>query len=263
MISGGSQATLLAIDCSQREACLALLHAGSVRERRFDPAARFDREVLWDELRALFVDAGATVASLEAVAVATGPGGFTGLRVAVGCAKGIAFARGIPVVEVPSAVVFAASDRARGSRGPWLIALAAKNETAWVVEAIEAEGGAIALSEPEVVGAERFAVIAQGVVARGVVARGVVARGVVARGGVLLADEHLGDALSQVAAVHGLPIRPFGVDATAFVREAAARLQRGITIDPLALSPIYAREPEAVTKWRERALSARPEARGG
>jgi len=253
MISGGSQATLLAIDCSQREACLALLHEGSVRERRFDPAARFDREVLWDELRALFVDAGATVASLEAVAVATGPGGFTGLRVAVGCAKGIAFARGIPVVEVPSAVVFAASDRARGSRGPWLIALAAKNETAWVVEAIEAEGGAIALSEPEVVGAERFAVIAQGVVARGVVARG----------GVLLADEHLGDALSQVAAVHGLPIRPFGVDATAFVREAAARLQRGITIDPLALSPIYAREPEAVTKWRERALSARPEARGG
>jgi tRNA threonylcarbamoyl adenosine modification protein YeaZ len=248
MTSGGSQATLLAIDCSQREACLALLHAGSVRERRFDPAARFDREVLWDELRALFVDAGATVASLEAVAVATGPGGFTGLRVAVGCAKGIAFARGIPVVEVPSAVVFAASDRARGSRGPWLIALAAKNGTAWVVEAIEAEGGAIALSEPEVVGAERFAVIA---------------KGVVARGGVLLADEHLGDALSQVAAAHGLPIRPFGVDATAFLRESAGRLQRGVTIDALALSPIYAREPEAVTKWRERALSARPEARGG
>lgn len=248
MTSGGSQATLLAIDCSQREACLALLHAGSVRERRFDPAARFDREVLWDELRALFVDAGATVASLEAVAVATGPGGFTGLRVAVGCAKGIAFARGIPVVEVPSAVVFAASDRARGSRGPWLIALAAKNGTAWVVEAIEAEGGAIALSEPEVVGAERFAVIA---------------KGVVARSGVLLADEHLGDALSQVAAAHGLPIRPFGVDATAFLRESAGRLQRGVTIDALALSPIYAREPEAVTKWRERALSARPEARGG
>lgn len=248
MTSGGSQATLLAIDCSQREACLALLHAGSVRERRFDPAARFDREVLWDELRALLIDAGATVASLEAVAVATGPGGFTGLRVAVGCAKGIAFARGIPVVEVPSAVVFAASDRARGSRGPWLIALAAKNGTAWVVEAIEAEGGAIALSEPEVVGAERFAVIA---------------KGVVARSGVLLADEHLGDALSQVAAAHGLPIRPFGVDATAFLRESAGRLQRGVTIDALALSPIYAREPEAVTKWRERALSARAEARGG
>ncbi|MCE2884949.1 MAG: tRNA (adenosine(37)-N6)-threonylcarbamoyltransferase complex dimerization subunit type 1 TsaB [Planctomycetaceae bacterium] len=248
MTVDGSQATLLAIDCSQREACLALLHAGSVRERRFDPAARFDREVLWDELRALFRDVGVSVTSLDAVAVATGPGGFTGLRVAVASAKGIAFARGIPVVEVPSAVVFAASDRARGGRSPWLIALAAKNGTAWVVEAIEAPSGDIALSEPEVAGAERFAAIAQGVVARG---------------GVLLADEHLGDALTQVAAVHGLPIRPFGVDATAFVREAAARLQRGITIDPLALSPIYAREPEAVTKWRERALSARPEARGG
>ena len=248
MTPGGSQATLLAIDCSQREVCLALLHAGSVRERRFDPAARFDREVLWDELRALFVDAGATVASLEAVAVATGPGGFMGLRVAVGCAKGIAFARGIPVVEVPSAVVFAVSDRARDGHGPWLLALASKNGTAWVVEAIEAPGGDVALSEPEVAGAERFAAIA---------------KSVVARGGVLLADEHLGDALTQVAVAHGLPIRPFRVDATAFAREAAARLQRGITIDALALSPIYAREPEAVTKWRERALSARSEARGG
>lgn len=258
MTPGGSQATLLAIDCSQREVCIALLRAGSVRERRFDPAARFDREVLWDELRALLGDAGATAASLEAVAVATGPGGFTGLRVAVGCAKGIAFARGIPVVEVPSAVVFAVSDRACDGHGPWLLALASKNGTAWVVEAIEGEGGVIALSEPEVVGAERFAAIAQGVVARGVVARGVVAKG-----GVLLADEHLGDALTQVAVAHGLPIRPFRVDATAFAREAAARLQRGITIDALALSPIYAREPEAVTKWRERALSARSEARGG
>ncbi len=248
MTPGGSQATLLAIDCSQREVCIALLRAGSVRERRFDPAARFDREVLWDELRALLGDAGATAASLEAVAVATGPGGFTGLRVAVGCAKGIAFARGIPVVEVPSAVVFAVSDRARDGHGPWLLALASKNGTAWVVEAIEAPGGDVALSEPEVAGAERFAAIA---------------KSVVARGGVLLADEHLGDALTQVAVAHGLPIRPFRVDATAFAREAAARLQRGITIDALALSPIYAREPEAVTKWRERALSARSEARGG
>ncbi|MEY3027623.1 MAG: hypothetical protein RLZZ238_2520, partial [Planctomycetota bacterium] len=26
----------------------------------------------------------------------------------------------------------------------------------------------------------------------------------------------------------------------------------GRTVDPLALTPIYPREPEAVTKWRER-----------
>ncbi|MFM7260335.1 MAG: tRNA (adenosine(37)-N6)-threonylcarbamoyltransferase complex dimerization subunit type 1 TsaB [bacterium] len=247
MTDDRSQATLLAIDCSQREAHLVLASAGGISARSFDPAARFDRELLWDELRALLADAGASVASLSAVAVATGPGGFTGLRVAVGCAKGIAFARGIPVIEIPSAIVFAASDRVRGGRGPWLIALAVKNDTAWVVEAIETPSGEVALLEPEVAGLERCTAMALSVAVRG---------------GALLADEHLGDALSQVAVAQGLPVRRFSVDPSAVAREALARLARGVTIDPFALSPIYAREPEAVTKWRQRALSARPDPTG-
>ena len=41
-------------------------------------------------------------ATLRAVAVATGPGGFTGLRVGVATALGLAFARQVPVVPVSS-----------------------------------------------------------------------------------------------------------------------------------------------------------------
>jgi tRNA threonylcarbamoyladenosine biosynthesis protein TsaB len=263
MSSSRSTSTILAIDCSQREACLVLEHAGRVHARRFDPTAQVDREPLWDELRLLFADAGAPVGALGAIAVATGPGGFTGLRVAIGCAKGVAFGLGIPVVALPSPIVFAVSDRAQGGAGPWLVALAAKQDTVWAVEVGEVgevcevgegeqAGGdgsrRLELGDPIVVGPDRFSAIA--------------AR-VAGCGGTLLADEHLGERLTQVAAEAGLPIRRFGVDPAAFVREARARLEQGLVTDPLQLAPIYAREPEAVTKWRERADSARRVANGG
>lgn len=260
MSSSRSTPTILAIDCSQREACLVLEHEGRVHARRFDPTAQVDREPLWDELRLLFAEAEAPIGALGAIAVATGPGGFTGLRVAIGCAKGVAFGLGIPAVALPSPIVFAVSDRARGGAGPWLVALAAKQDTVWAVEVGEVgevgEGeraGAngsrrLELGDPIVVGPDRFSAIA--------------AR-VAGCGGVLLADEHLGERLTQVAAEAGLPIRRFGVDPAAFVREARARLEAGFVTDPLRLAPIYAREPEAVTKWRERADSARRGAGGG
>jgi tRNA threonylcarbamoyladenosine biosynthesis protein TsaB len=47
-------------------------------------------------------DAGVGVADVEVVAVSIGPGSFTGLRIGLALAKGIAFAGGLPVVGVPT-----------------------------------------------------------------------------------------------------------------------------------------------------------------
>jgi tRNA threonylcarbamoyladenosine biosynthesis protein TsaB len=49
--------------------------------------------------------------SIEAIAWACGPGSFTGLRVSLALAKGIAFARGIPIWPVLSLKVLAANAR--------------------------------------------------------------------------------------------------------------------------------------------------------
>jgi hypothetical protein len=46
--------------------------------------------------------------------------------------------------------------------------------------------------------------------------------------------------------------RPIAADPCALAMLAQLAFSRGATIDPMALSPIYPREPEAVTKWRER-----------
>jgi len=51
---------------------------------------------------AVLGDAGVTIADVEAVAVSIGPGSFTGLRIGLALAKGIAFAGGLPLVGVPT-----------------------------------------------------------------------------------------------------------------------------------------------------------------
>lgn len=56
----------------------------------------------------LLGDAGWKIADLEAIAVSIGPGSFTGLRVGLALAKGIAMAREIPLIAVPTLAALAA-----------------------------------------------------------------------------------------------------------------------------------------------------------
>jgi len=56
----------------------------------------------------LLSDASWTVADLEGLAVAVGPGSFTGLRVGLSTVKGLALALSIPVAAVPTLDAMAA-----------------------------------------------------------------------------------------------------------------------------------------------------------
>jgi tRNA threonylcarbamoyl adenosine modification protein YeaZ len=244
--------TLLAIDLSQRVSQLALAVRGTVFARSFEGASHAEREAFWDELRALFAEAKVEPRALDALAVATGPGGFTGLRVAVAFAKSLALARSVPVVGIESARIFAASDAGRGGSGPWIVALASKSETAFVTEIAAALPDPIRASVDAVQASGRFEPAQPGAVTDAG-AFGLRCRRAAAQGGALLADEHLDAVLSQVAAEAGLATRPLATDAQAFIGLAARELAAGRAIDPHALLPEYAREPEAVTKWRERA----------
>ena len=51
---------------------------------------------------------------IELIAVATGPGSFTGLRIGLATAKGLSEALGTPIVGIPSADVYARATRFSG-----------------------------------------------------------------------------------------------------------------------------------------------------
>ena len=49
--------------------------------------------------------------TIDAVAVSIGPGSFTGLRVGLGFAKGLAYAKDLPIIPVPTLYALAMSSK--------------------------------------------------------------------------------------------------------------------------------------------------------
>ncbi|MGH8016570.1 MAG: tRNA (adenosine(37)-N6)-threonylcarbamoyltransferase complex dimerization subunit type 1 TsaB, partial [Candidatus Zixiibacteriota bacterium] len=64
------------------------------------PAEQSHSARLMKSIASLLNSAGCKVSDLSAMVVVTGPGSFTGLRIAIACAKGMAVALQIPVVGV-------------------------------------------------------------------------------------------------------------------------------------------------------------------
>ncbi len=63
---------------------------------------------LFAEVASLLDELGLTAAELDCIACGCGPGGFTGVRVAVSAAQGLAYAANVPVVTVSTLATLAA-----------------------------------------------------------------------------------------------------------------------------------------------------------
>jgi tRNA threonylcarbamoyladenosine biosynthesis protein TsaB len=93
---------LLAIDTSTRISSVALYGAAGVQaETTWQTRANHTVELVPQILRTLDL-ARVDKASLSALGIALGPGSFTGLRVGMSVAKGLAFALNIPILGIPS-----------------------------------------------------------------------------------------------------------------------------------------------------------------
>lgn len=75
---------------------------------RFEPMAAGHAERLLPMIGELLEEAGCAFADLDALAVTEGPGTFTGIRVGVAAARGLALATGLPVRAATSLHVMAA-----------------------------------------------------------------------------------------------------------------------------------------------------------
>src|SRR5262245_54812343 len=92
--------TILALDASAAACSVALWRTGSIMAHRFRPMARGHAEVLMPLAVEVLAEADVGFGDLDGVAVTVGPGAFTGLRIALAAARGMALAAGIPVIGV-------------------------------------------------------------------------------------------------------------------------------------------------------------------
>jgi tRNA threonylcarbamoyladenosine biosynthesis protein TsaB len=90
---------ILAFDTSTAHCAAALLWDGGLILRH-EPMEKGQAERLMPLLEEVLAEAGLHWPDLRAIAVGTGPGNFTGVRIAVAAARGLALGLGIPAVGV-------------------------------------------------------------------------------------------------------------------------------------------------------------------
>jgi tRNA threonylcarbamoyladenosine biosynthesis protein TsaB len=102
---------LLALDTSG-ELCSAALWLDGEAAWRDAPAGRRHSQLLLPMVDALLRGAGLRPDDLDGIAFGSGPGSFTGLRIACGVAQGLAFSAGVPVLGVPTLMALAEASAA-------------------------------------------------------------------------------------------------------------------------------------------------------
>src|SRR5690606_33623710 len=101
-----SHMRLLAIETSTEACSVAVMVDGAVSER-FEIAPRRHAELVLPWAETLLAEAGLRRADLDAIAVSRGPGAFTGVRLGISIAQGIALALDRPLVAVSTLAVLA------------------------------------------------------------------------------------------------------------------------------------------------------------
>ena len=223
---------ILAIETSQREGAVALRDGAGHDHVEPLLASRRHDDDLMPAVNRMMERAGLAPPDLDAVGVSIGPGGFTGLRIAVSTAKMLAMALDAKVIAVPTALVVAEACRApEVENGPIIVALSSKRGSFWSTTLIRASEGWRIEGKPGLADAETISL---------------------KDAEALIADRYLPDAARERAAAADVPVIAPRFDALACLVVSARLLAAGETTDPLMLSPLYARPPEAVSLWERK-----------
>jgi tRNA threonylcarbamoyladenosine biosynthesis protein TsaB len=127
---------ILAIDSALDQAAAAVYDSARqiMLASRAEPMQRGHAEALLPLVSETMAASGLAFADLDLVAVTVGPGSFTGLRIGISAARGLALALGIPVVGVSTFAAFAAPFIALEPRPAVAVLLDAKNDQIYLQE---------------------------------------------------------------------------------------------------------------------------------
>ena len=187
-------------------------------------------ERIFEAIDAALAAAGLDRSALTAVACDQGPGSFTGVRVGVASAKGIALGLGVPLVGVVSLEAMAAAafdEGAATAEDVVLAAIDAKKDEVFLAAYALVDGVVRALAPPRCAPRAAASLLIPGETRR-----------IVLIGEVVASIEPAPPGLARSVAID-LP------DAAWVGRLAAARFASGTDGDPALLEPLYVRPPDA------------------
>lgn len=93
---------VLGFDSAGAGASAAVVQDDVVIATRDTGGARGQAEILMPMIAAVLAEAGITATALDLIAVTVGPGSFTGLRIAIAAARGLALAADVPAFGISS-----------------------------------------------------------------------------------------------------------------------------------------------------------------
>jgi tRNA threonylcarbamoyladenosine biosynthesis protein TsaB len=221
---------VLALDAAT-EACSVALLVGDELIGRSAQGGRSHAQQVLDMVDAVLAEAQVSLSMLDGLAASIGPGAFTGVRISVAVAQGLAFGAGLRVAAVTTLEALALQVM-RGDAAHALACLDARmGEVYWGCFSADVERGLIASSRPQVGPPGTVALPGPGDY------RGI-GRGFAA--------------YPALAALPGVQLGPLDAgalpDAREFARLGALRLGLGEGLDPADLSPLYLRDKVAFTE---------------
>jgi tRNA threonylcarbamoyladenosine biosynthesis protein TsaB len=225
---------VLALDTATEACSVALLHDSGVIGHYEEPGRGHAARIL-SMVDALLEQAGVSLCMLDGIAASIGPGAFTGVRISVAAAQGLAFGAGLRLVGVSTLEALAMS-ALEDRTGSALACLDARmGEVYWGCFAADPVRGVRAISPPRVGAPDgvKLPEAPDGSAAWRGIGRGFAA-------------------YPQLGQLPGLLLEPARAAALPNARDmaqlGALRLRAGEGVDPAELEPLYLRDKVALTE---------------
>ncbi len=149
--AGKSMSKILVLDTSREKTLVAISLTGQVETLASEKSRHAAQEVL-PLIHQLLEKTGTSLAQVDAIAVVTGPGSFTGLRIGIGVAQGLGASLDVPLLGLSSLALLAFAANAEYGCSHCLVLQQARvNELYIAAYQVDAERGCILLGRERVI----------------------------------------------------------------------------------------------------------------
>jgi tRNA threonylcarbamoyladenosine biosynthesis protein TsaB len=131
--------TILALDTATTACSAACWRDGIVLSRQFLATGRGQAEAIMPMIQQVMRAAGLDFRDLDLLAVTVGPGAFTGLRIGLAAAKGLALASGKPIAGIATTHAVAAAVPPEQRRGRTILAAVESKRAEIYAQAFDAD----------------------------------------------------------------------------------------------------------------------------